>query len=49
MLPPMATHVIETAALEKRYGSLVALNSVDLRVLPGAIGLLGGIAFWLLH
>lgn len=41
MLPPMATHVIETAALEKRYGSLVALNSVDLRVLPGAIGLLG--------
>jgi ABC-2 type transport system ATP-binding protein len=33
--------VIETNALVKRYGSLVALNRVDLRVSPGTLGLLG--------
>jgi ABC-2 type transport system ATP-binding protein len=34
-------HVIETDGLSKRYGSVLALDSVDLRVPSGAIGLLG--------
>jgi ABC-2 type transport system ATP-binding protein len=33
--------VIETKGLTKRFGSVLALDSVDLRVPPGAIGLLG--------
>jgi ABC-2 type transport system ATP-binding protein len=34
-------HVIETEGLTKRFGSVLALDSVDLLVPPGAIGLLG--------
>lgn len=33
--------VIETAALSKRFGNLLALDHVDLTVRPGIIGLLG--------
>lgn len=37
----IATPVIETQALVKRYGEVNALNRVDLSAHPGAIGLLG--------
>jgi ABC-2 type transport system ATP-binding protein len=33
--------VVETRGLVKRYGRLVALNGLDLKVSPGSIGLLG--------
>jgi len=41
MLSVVAAPVIETNGLVKRYGSVVALDRVDLRVPSGAIGLLG--------
>jgi ABC-2 type transport system ATP-binding protein len=41
MLSAVAEPVIETNALTKHYGSVVALDRVDLRVSSGAIGLLG--------
>ena len=41
MLPAVAPPIIETNALVKHYGALVALNRVDLSVPPGPIGLLG--------
>jgi ABC-2 type transport system ATP-binding protein len=39
--PPGADPVIETINLSKRFGSVLALDAVDLSVPPGAIGLLG--------
>jgi ABC-2 type transport system ATP-binding protein len=41
MLTAVGDVVIETAGLTKRYGRLVALEGLDLRVTPGTIGLLG--------
>lgn len=39
--PPGAEPVIETINLSKRFGSVLALDAVNLSVPPGAIGLLG--------
>jgi ABC-2 type transport system ATP-binding protein len=41
MPPDLPTPVIETHELTKSYGGVKALDSVSLRVYPGAIGLLG--------
>jgi len=37
----MVSPIFETRSLTKRFGNVVALNEVDLRVTPGRIGLLG--------